>query len=138
MGARAVVRYSEGFKQQVVEDVERGRFRGAHEAAGAYGVRGHSTVQRWLRESGRGRLVRGVIRMEKPGEPGELKRLKERVRQLGSRSGEIGSSKCFDIMIFWSRHSTVGRARRPSRATTSPCFAIYCVSSSRPLRTRYG
>lgn len=43
MGAKAVVRYSEAFKQQVVEDVERGRFSGVHEAAGAYGVRGHWT-----------------------------------------------------------------------------------------------
>lgn len=100
MGARAVVRYSEAFKQQVVEDVERGRFRGAHEAAGAYGVRGHSTVQRWLRESGRGRLVRGVIRVERPGEPGELKRLKERVRQLEAALADVHMDRALDQSFF--------------------------------------
>jgi transposase-like protein len=100
VGAKAVVRYSEAFKQQVVEDVERGRFRGAHEAAGAYGVRGHTTVQRWLKESGRGRLVRGVIRVEKAGEPGELKRLKERVRQLETALADAHMDRALDQSFF--------------------------------------
>lgn len=100
MGAKAMVRYSEAFKQQVVEDVERGRFSGAHEAAGAYGVKGHTTVQRWLKESGRGRLVRGVIRVEKPGEPGELKRLKERVRQLETALADAHMDRALDQSFF--------------------------------------
>ena len=100
MGAKAVVRYSEAFKQQVVEDVERGRFGSAHEAGGAYGVRGHSTVQRWLWECGRGRLVRGVIRVEKPGEPGELKRLKERVRQLETALADAHMDRALDQSFF--------------------------------------
>lgn len=100
MGVKAMVRYSEAFKQQVVEDVERGRFSGAHEAAGAYGVKGHTTVQRWLKESGRGRLVRGVIRVEKPGEPGELKRLKERVRQLETALADAHMDRALDQSFF--------------------------------------
>jgi hypothetical protein len=35
-----------------------------------------------MRKYGRGHLLRKVVRVEKPGEPGEIRRLKERVRKL--------------------------------------------------------
>lgn len=48
-----------------------------------YGIRGCDTVQSWVRQYGNG--SRGVrIRVEKPEEVNELKRLKERVRRLES------------------------------------------------------
>lgn len=100
MKPKTMFRYSEAFKQQVVEDVERGRFASAHEAAHAYGVKGHETVQRWLRQSGRGRLVRRIMRVEKPGEPGELKRLKERVRQLEAALADVYMDRALDQSFF--------------------------------------
>lgn len=46
-----------------------------------YGIQGCSTVQSWVRKYGNG--SRGIrIRVEKPEEINELKRLKERVRRL--------------------------------------------------------
>jgi len=77
-----VLLYSEAFKQQVVDEVAAGRFRSAHEASQAYGIKGHTTVGRWMREYGKGHLLRKVVRVEKPDEPGEIRRLKERVRRL--------------------------------------------------------
>ena len=100
MTAKTMFRYSEAFKQQVVEDVERGRFASAHEAAHAYGVRGHETVQRWLRQRGRGRFVRETMRVEKPGEPGELKRLQERVRQLEAALADVYMDRALDQSFF--------------------------------------
>ncbi len=48
-----------------------------------YGIKGSSTVQKWVRKYGNG--SRGMrIRVEKPEEINELKRLKERVRRLES------------------------------------------------------
>ena len=48
-----------------------------------YGILGSSTVQKWVRKYGNG--SRGKrIRVEKPEEINELKRLKERVRRLES------------------------------------------------------
>ena len=48
-----------------------------------YGIRGNTTVLKWVRKYGNG--SRGKrIRVEKPEEINELKRLKERVRQLES------------------------------------------------------
>ena len=48
-----------------------------------YGIKGTVTVQAWVRKYGKG--SRGVrIRVEKPEEINELKRLRARVRQLES------------------------------------------------------
>ncbi len=79
-----VIRYSEAFKQQVVTELEEGRFGSAHEASRAYGIRGTDTVRRWVRRYGKGHLLKKVVRVEKPGEVRELKRLKEKVRELES------------------------------------------------------
>ena len=46
-----------------------------------YGIKGNFTVQSWVRKYGNGK--RGIrIRVERPEEMNELKRLKGRVRQL--------------------------------------------------------
>ena len=46
-----------------------------------YGILGSNTVPTWVRKYGNG--TRGIkIRVEKPGEINEVKRLKERVRRL--------------------------------------------------------
>jgi transposase-like protein len=46
-----------------------------------YGIRGSVTVQKWVRKYGDGSRGR-IVRVEKPEEINELKRLKERVRRL--------------------------------------------------------
>lgn len=82
--SRKVIRYSEAFKQQVVSELEDGRFGSPFEASGAYGITGCHTVQRWVMEYGKSHLLSKVVRVEKQGEPGEIRLLKERVRQLES------------------------------------------------------
>lgn len=46
-----------------------------------YGIKGTVTVQKWVRKYGNGSRGK-IIRVEKPEEINELKRLKERVRRL--------------------------------------------------------
>ena len=46
-----------------------------------YGIQGTSTVQKWVRKYGNGSRGK-VIRVERPEEINELKRLKDRVRRL--------------------------------------------------------
>src|SRR5580700_9375930 len=79
---RVEIRYSEAFKMEVVREVEAGGL--AFEAVSLkYGIKGTTTVSRWVGQYGNG--TRGkVIRVEKPGELNELKRLTERVRKLES------------------------------------------------------
>lgn len=57
------------------------------EARRKYGVRGISTVQRWVQKYGNGSRGK-VIRVEKPQEQDELKRLREKVRRLESALAE--------------------------------------------------
>lgn len=80
--AKATVHYSEAFKLNVVDELSNGRFGSVNEACRAYGIRGHVTVYRWVRQYGRQDLLPKVVRVQKPGEPGEISRLKARVRQL--------------------------------------------------------
>src|SRR5580693_3593562 len=82
LGANAGIRYSEAFKMEVVREVE-SKDLPFMQVQRKYGILGSWTVQAWVRKYGNG--TRGkVMRVERPGEINELKRLKARVRQLES------------------------------------------------------
>jgi transposase-like protein len=67
---------------EVVRELELGGL-AFEDVALKYGIKGKTTVARWVRQHGNG--TRGkVIRVERPGEINELKRLKARVQQLES------------------------------------------------------
>jgi len=81
-GIREEIRYSEAFKIEGVRELEEGGLTFTATAM-KYGIKGTMTVAHWVRKYGNG--TRGkVIRVEKPGEINELKRLTERVRLLES------------------------------------------------------
>lgn len=82
LGENHAIRYSEAFKLAVVREVEERDLPFAA-VQRKYGIRGSGMVQYWVRKYGNG--TRGkVVRVEKPEEINELKRLKTRVRQLES------------------------------------------------------
>jgi transposase-like protein len=79
---RQEIRYSEAFKLEAVRELEAGGLT-FDDLALKYGIKGKTTVSRWVRQYGNG--TRGkMIRVEQPGEINELKRLQARVRQLES------------------------------------------------------
>jgi len=79
-GQNGGIRYSEAFKMAVVRELEEQDLP-CEQVRRKYGILGTATVQRWVRKYGHG--SRGIrIRVEKPEEINELKRLKERVRAL--------------------------------------------------------
>ena len=81
-GQNVGIRYSEAFKIAVVRELEEQDLPYEH-ARRKYGIRGCETVPAWVRKYGNG--SRGAkIRVEKPEEINELKRLRQRVRQLES------------------------------------------------------
>lgn len=82
LGENYGIRYSEAFKLAVVREVEEQDLP-FEQVRRKYGIGGAWTVQKWVRRYGNG--SRGKrIRVEKPEEINELKRLKERVRRLES------------------------------------------------------
>lgn len=94
MEQRIVYRYSVAFKQQVISEVESGRFRSAWEASEHYGL-SEGTVGRWLKRYGRNHLLARVVRVEKPNEQDELKQLKQEVKRLEQLLGRKDAEKTF-------------------------------------------
>lgn len=76
------IRYSEAFKMQVVREVEQEGL-AFDVVRRKYGIGSRASVQRWVRQYGNGSRGK-VIRVQKPQEIDEMKRLKERVRRLES------------------------------------------------------
>ena len=58
---RTIKRYSEAYKQKVIQDISAGKFDSIAGAARAYGIYKYETVTRWLRQSGREDLCPKVV-----------------------------------------------------------------------------
>ena len=86
-GIRPTIQYSEAFKMEVVRELEANGDLTLGAVREKYGIKGGGTIQKWLRKYGNGSRGK-VIRVEKPEEIDQLKRLKERVRQLESVLGD--------------------------------------------------
>ena len=67
------IRYSEAFKRQVVEQIDRGKYGSAEQARRAYGIRGAMTVWKWIKAYGRAELQAKRIRIETREEIDEMK-----------------------------------------------------------------
>jgi transposase-like protein len=79
---KAAIRYSEAFKLQVVNEVQR-EGQTFEAVRKKYGIPGQCTVNKWVGRYGNG--TRGkIIRVETPEQVDEMKRLKERVKRLES------------------------------------------------------
>ena|SRR5437879_2914483 len=74
-----VIRYSQGFKIQVVREVESGRAC-AWVAQRKYNIKGTNTVMRWVRQYGSGKYGK-IIRVEKADEVNEASRLRSQLRR---------------------------------------------------------
>ena len=88
MDRRIIVRYSMSFKQQVVEELESGRFSSISEAKEHYGIKGAGTVQNWVVKYGRNHLCPKVVRVEKPNEKDQILQLKRQIKQLKEVLGQ--------------------------------------------------
>jgi transposase len=88
MDRRIIVRYSMSFKQQVVRELESGRFSSISEANEHYGITGATTVRNWLVKYGRNHLCPKVVRVEKPNEKDQILQLKRQIKQLKEALGQ--------------------------------------------------
>jgi transposase-like protein len=77
---RTLVRYSNCFKEKVVQEVSNGS--SISEICRRYDIKGGSTVQGWLREYGRTELLNTVIRVKMRSEEDKVKALEFENRRL--------------------------------------------------------
>lgn len=82
MKANETIRYSEAFKQQVINELQAGKFSCPWAAARAYQIKGSETIGRWLRKYGRSDLLPRQVTITTMAEHDETKELKRRVREL--------------------------------------------------------
>ena len=80
MKRNTVKRYSEAFKQQVVQEVESGQGT-VQELRRRYGL-SQSTIPYWIKRIGKLELLPKLIRVEKPDEKDRIKELERQIRQL--------------------------------------------------------
>jgi transposase-like protein len=88
MRNRVVIRYSESFKRQVVEDLESGRFPNVEAARLHHGIKGAMTVKQWVIRLGRNHLLAKVVRVEKPDEASLVWGLRRQIAQLQKALGQ--------------------------------------------------
>ena len=85
---KIVVRYSEAFKMQLIQELESGKLDSIEHARRSYGIAGTTTIQKWLKKYGRNDLRAKVVRVEKPNEQDQIKRLRNEVKALKSALAE--------------------------------------------------
>ena len=92
-----VIRYSQGFKMQMVREVESGRTC-AWAVQRKYDIKGTNTVMRWVRQYGSGKYGK-LIRVEKAEEVNEATLLRRQLRQakeaLADAHMELALEKAF-------------------------------------------
>jgi len=104
-----VIRYSHGFKLQVVREVEGGESC-AYGVQRKYNIKGAGTVMRWVRQLGSGKFGK-IIRVEKPEEIDEAARCRSQLRQakeaLADAHMELALEKAFLIVACEQMNQTV-------------------------------
>lgn len=97
MSINNTIRYSHGFKMQLVREVESGKS-DAGEVRRKYNIKGTATVIRWVRQYGSGKYGK-MIRVEKADEVNEGARLRSQLRQakeaLADAHMELALEKAF-------------------------------------------
>jgi transposase len=78
---KETIRYSIGFKQKVVKEVEEEGL-AIRAAARRYGIKGGSTIQQWIRKFGKNHLLNKIVRVEMKGEKDQVKELEAEIKRL--------------------------------------------------------
>jgi transposase-like protein len=84
------------FKQQVVADLEGGRFSSILGARAHYSIGGADTIRRWLVRYGRNHLIPKVVRVETLDEAERIRELQRRVRDLEQALGRTQMGRMLD------------------------------------------
>ena len=95
-----VIRYSDAFKRQVVSELEVGRHKSIEGARRSYGIKGTTTVTKWVRKYGREDLLPKRVRIETMKEQNELKEARKRIRELEAVIADEHMDNCIEKAYF--------------------------------------
>jgi transposase-like protein len=93
---RDVVRYSEAFKLRLVEDVAKGKYPNLDEARRRNGIRGGSTLSKWIKQYGREEILPKRVTVETMDEIDELKAARGRIRELEAALADAHMDYCLE------------------------------------------
>ncbi|MCK5077849.1 MAG: transposase [Calditrichia bacterium] len=80
-GQKEWIRYSEAFKQKVINEIEEGKH-SIGEARKIYDIKGYGTIYEWIKKYGKNHLIGKVVRIEMKGEKDRLKELEKENKRL--------------------------------------------------------
>lgn len=89
---RSITRYSISFKQKVVKEIEEEGLT-VSEAARRYGIKGGSTIQKWLIKFGKNHLLSKIVRVEMKGEKDRIKELEAEIKRLKIALADVSMEK---------------------------------------------
>ena len=78
---KETIRYSIGFKQKVVREIEEEGLC-INMAARRYGIKGGATIQKWIKLFGKNHLLNKIVRIEMKGEKDILKQQEDEIKKL--------------------------------------------------------
>ncbi len=86
-----IIRYSEGFKRQVVSEYEAGN--SIITLQRKYGIGGNTTIQRWVQQYGREGLRHELLHLQTAEEVERVKGLEQQVKALQQALGQVTLEK---------------------------------------------
>ena len=91
-------RYSIGFKQMVVKEIENGARIEAMRIK--YGIRGGGTISNWVRSFGKDHLLNKIVRIETMEEKDQVKELQRQLREAkAALADSLIAQRCLEIVI---------------------------------------
>ena len=96
---KSTIRYSISFRQKVVRELEEEGLT-VKEAQRRYGIKGASTIERWIRKFGKHHLLGKIVRIETMEQTDQIKKMQEEIRKLKmALADSLMAQKCLETVI---------------------------------------
>ena len=93
------IRYSISFKQKVIGEIEQEGLL-IEDARRRYGIKGGSTIQKWMVKFGKHHLLNKIVRIETMEEKDQLKKMQDEIRKLKlALADSLMAQKCLETVI---------------------------------------
>jgi len=115
-----IKRYSEGFKRQVVSEYEAGT--SIVTLQKKYGIRGNTTIQRWIGQYGREGMRHELLHIQTAEEVDRVKTLEQQVEDLQQALGQVTLEKLkleSQLAAMTGVEETVKKNDRASSSTST-------------------